>query len=71
MELSKIEGHIKKESTFYREAISPTERLYVCLRLEESSHNYSILVHIIVYFLFNVMASNSNNRNFLKFHQYF
>ena len=30
--LSKIEGHIKKEDTFYREAISSTERLAVCLR---------------------------------------
>ena len=47
--LSKIEGHIKKEDTFHREAISSTERLAVCLRQEESSHNnYSVLVHIIV-----------------------
>ena len=30
--VSKIEGHIKKEDTFYREAISSTERLAVCLR---------------------------------------
>ena len=30
--LSKIEGHIKKEDTFYREAIRSTERLAVCLR---------------------------------------
>ena len=29
--LSKIKGHIKKEGTFYREAISSTERLVVCL----------------------------------------
>ena len=30
--LSKIEGHIKKEDTFFREALSSTERLAVCLR---------------------------------------
>ena len=29
--LSKIEGHNKKEDTFYREAINSTERLAVCL----------------------------------------
>ena len=30
--ISKIEDHIKKESTFYREAISSTDKLAVCLR---------------------------------------
>ena len=66
--LGKIEDHIKKEDTFYRETLSPTERLTVCLRKEESSHDNSVLVRIIVYFHLNVTATNGNNRNFLKFH---